>query len=92
MDPSLKEYLEEEVVRYIKVALFCTQAVARQRPTMPQVVEMLSKQIRLNEKELTPPRFIQDSRHTSKGWEAGESTNVPPLSYAPITHSELVPR
>nr|XP_010918428.1 putative serine/threonine-protein kinase isoform X2 [Elaeis guineensis] len=92
VDPNLKEYLEEEVLRYIKVALFCTQAVARQRPTMPQVVEMLSKQIRLNEKELTSPHFIQDSRHTSGGWKGGESTNVPPLSTAPVTYSELVPR
>ncbi|XP_008809404.1 cold-responsive protein kinase 1-like isoform X2 [Phoenix dactylifera] len=92
VDPNLKEYLEEEVLRYIKVALFCTQAATKQRPTMPQVVEMLSKQVRLNEKELTPPRLVQDLRHTSGGWKAGESTNVPPPSSATVTYSELVPR
>ncbi|KAM2625348.1 hypothetical protein TB1_032222 [Malus domestica] len=56
VDPELTAYPEAEVMRFIKVALFCTQATAQQRPTMTQVVEMLSKEVHLNEKALTKPR------------------------------------
>lgn len=55
VDPELTEYPEAEVMRFIKVALFCTQAAYQQRPSMKQVVEMLSKEVRLNEKILTEP-------------------------------------
>ncbi|MQL90909.1 hypothetical protein Taro_023504 [Colocasia esculenta] len=62
VDPYLGEFSEEEVLRYIKVALFCTQGAAKRRPSMPQVVQMLSKPILLNEKELTPPGFCKQSK------------------------------
>nr|GMC88422.1 putative serine/threonine-protein kinase [Ipomoea batatas] len=55
VDPELTDYPEAEVMRFIKVALFCTQAAYQQRPSMKQVVEMLSKEVRLNEKILTEP-------------------------------------
>ncbi|XP_048225881.1 putative serine/threonine-protein kinase [Ricinus communis] len=55
VDPELTEYPEDEVMRFIKIALFCTQAAAQQRPTMKQVVEMLSRNVNLNEKALTEP-------------------------------------
>ncbi|KAL6987796.1 non-specific serine,threonine protein kinase [Sarracenia purpurea var. burkii] len=55
VDPELTEYPEDEVMRFIKVALFCTQAASHQRPGMKQVVEMLSKEVTLNEKLLTEP-------------------------------------
>ncbi|KAL5715588.1 hypothetical protein ACHQM5_017388 [Ranunculus cassubicifolius] len=59
VDPDLEDYAEEEIIRYIKVALFCTQAAPSRRPRMNQVVSMLTRDIRLNEKELTPPGFFQ---------------------------------
>ncbi|KAH7653399.1 Non-specific serine/threonine protein kinase protein [Dioscorea alata] len=103
VDPNLKEYPEEEVLRYIKVALFCTQASANRRPPMPQVIEMLSKPIRLNEKELTPPGFIEGSMSTSKASKATITSNLRtkdasssdssiPFSSAPVTCTELIPR
>ena len=56
MDPYLTKFPEAEVIRFIKVALFCTQAAAQKRPNMKQVVEMLSrKEIKLNEAALTEP-------------------------------------
>ncbi|KAH9556135.1 hypothetical protein CY35_07G010800 [Sphagnum magellanicum] len=36
------EYLEEEVMRVIEVALLCTQSVGTMRPTMTRVVELLT--------------------------------------------------
>ncbi|OEL26521.1 putative LRR receptor-like serine/threonine-protein kinase [Dichanthelium oligosanthes] len=65
IDPALGDYPEEEVVRYIKVALFCIQAAAARRPSMPQVVTMLSKPIRINERELTAPGYIHEYRSTA---------------------------
>lgn len=69
IDPELIEYPEDEVTRFIKVALFCTQAVAHQRPAMNQVVEMLSKVVNLNENALTEPGLyrIHDSQHLGGG-------------------------
>lgn len=55
VDPEMTGYPESKVVRFIIVALFCTQAASNQRPTMKQVVDMLSKDVILNEKALTEP-------------------------------------
>ncbi|KAJ8533766.1 hypothetical protein K7X08_007090 [Anisodus acutangulus] len=55
VDPELTEYPEAEVLRFIKVALFCIQSAYNQRPNMKQVTEMLSKKVKLNEKLLTEP-------------------------------------
>ncbi|VAH54420.1 unnamed protein product [Triticum turgidum subsp. durum] len=60
VDPGLGDYPDEEAIRYIKVALFCTQAAAARRPSMLQVVKMLSKPIRINERELTAPGYISE--------------------------------
>ncbi|GMY37322.1 putative serine/threonine-protein kinase [Fagus crenata] len=67
VDPELKVegFPEEEILRYMKVAFFCSQATASRRPLMSQVVEMLSRNIRLNEKELTAPGFFTDSGESS---------------------------
>ncbi|CAK9139956.1 unnamed protein product [Ilex paraguariensis] len=42
-------------MRFIKIALFCTQAASHQRPAMKLVLAMLSKAVHLNEKLLTEP-------------------------------------
>ncbi|KAI8556949.1 hypothetical protein RHMOL_Rhmol05G0296800 [Rhododendron molle] len=73
VDPELTEYPEDEVIRFIKVALFCTQAACNQRPGMKQVVEMLSKEVTLNEKLLTEPGV--HLAHTSQGL-VGDSSRV----------------
>ncbi|KAL2341916.1 hypothetical protein Fmac_009856 [Flemingia macrophylla] len=66
VDPEMEEYPEEEVMRYMKVALFCTQAAAGRRPLMIQVVDMLSKAMQLNEKELTAPGFFTNEGESSR--------------------------
>lgn len=106
MDPALEEYPEEEAVRYMKVALFCTQASAMRRPNMLQVVEMLSRPIRLNEKELTPPGFINDYNNIRKDRTMGAGTssmNYPfktssstedtvPFTSNSVSFTEVIPR
>ncbi|KAF9590585.1 hypothetical protein IFM89_035903, partial [Coptis chinensis] len=97
VDPDLEEYPQDEVVRYIKVALFCTQAAANRRPSMTQVVVMLSRNIRLNEQELTAPGFFEDgglSRSqgsSSHKKSMSDSTSQPIISF-PDTITEITPR
>lgn len=76
VDPELAEYPEDEVLRYIKVALFCTQAVSNQRPTMKQVVEMLSKNVSLNEELLTEPGVFRRN-YTRQLAGGGASSSAP---------------
>jgi hypothetical protein len=53
---------------------------------MSQVVEMLSRNIRLNEKELTAPGFFTDSGESSskKGSTSGLEVSLLPLDSHPF--------
>lgn len=93
VDEELDDFPEKEVVRYIKVALFCTQANSNRRPMMSQVIEMLSRNIQLNEKELTPPGFFEDyggesTRSKLKLSECSTSQQ----SFSPLTITQVTPR
>ncbi|PSS10252.1 LRR receptor-like serine/threonine-protein kinase [Actinidia chinensis var. chinensis] len=92
VDPELEEFPEDEVVRYMKVAFFCTQAAANRRPMMSQVAEMLSRDIRLNEKELTAPGFFQDSDGPSLDKKSSECSTSYQMSSVPTTITQLTPR
>ncbi|XP_028779546.1 cold-responsive protein kinase 1 [Neltuma alba] len=91
VDPEIGEFPEEEVIRYMKVAFFCTQAAANRRPPMSQVLDMLSRKIRLNEKELTAPGFFQNSGESSKKNVSTASTSNQTHSLPP-TITEVTPR
>uniref|UniRef100_A0A0R0GZM8 Protein kinase domain-containing protein n=3 Tax=Glycine subgen. Soja TaxID=1462606 RepID=A0A0R0GZM8_SOYBN len=84
VDQDMEEFPEEEVIRYMKVALFCTQSAANRRPLMIQVVDMLSKAIQLNEKELTAPGFFTNEGESSRN-------NSNPISSI-ITITQVTPR
>ncbi|KAG0456890.1 hypothetical protein HPP92_022047 [Vanilla planifolia] len=98
VDPSLGDYPKEQVLRYIKVALFCTQAAAGRRPSMSQVLHMLSKPIRLNEKELTRPGiFLGPTRSSerpkiSKASSSASTSSIPAFTSTQISVTELDPR
>ncbi|CAN4118194.1 unnamed protein product [Withania somnifera] len=65
----LTDYPEAEVPCFIEVALFCIRSAYNQRPTMKQVIEMLSKEVKLNEKLLTSPGVYRpdSSKRSSYG-------------------------
>ncbi|GAB4831216.1 hypothetical protein Ancab_005226 [Ancistrocladus abbreviatus] len=82
VDPELVEFPEKEVVRYMKIAFFCTQGAAVRRPLMSQVVDMLSRNIKLNEKEITAPGFFPGSdsllsKRTSTASTSYQISSVP---------------
>ncbi|ERM95219.1 hypothetical protein AMTR_s00009p00267490 [Amborella trichopoda] len=105
VDPELEEYPEEEVLRFIKVALFCTQAACKQRPDMKQVVTMLSSHTRLNEKILMAPGLVKDLMGIKGDFRPANSSNsetpIPSTSSAksatnllssPMSFTEIMPR
>ncbi|OIT05719.1 PREDICTED: putative serine/threonine-protein kinase isoform X2 [Nicotiana attenuata] len=92
VDEELDDFPEKEVVRYIKVALFCTQANANRRPMMSQVIEMLSRNIQLNEKELTPPGFFQDSDASMLSKLKSSECSTSQQSSVPLTITQVTPR
>ena len=59
VDASMGSYPEKEVLRYIKVGLACTQATPSSRPTMRQVLDLLSRPVALPETEMCPPSFAE---------------------------------
>lgn len=93
VDPELEGFPEEEVTRYIKIAFFCTQGTASRRPTMSQVVDMLSRNTRLNEKELSAPGFSQDTggRSSSRKKSSDTSTSTQ-MSSVPVSITQITPR
>ncbi|XP_031743842.1 putative serine/threonine-protein kinase isoform X1 [Cucumis sativus] len=95
VDPRLGDYPQEEVLRYMKVALFCTQAAANRRPVMSQVIDMLTKNNKLNEKLLTAPGFYgglgtSDIPSVSKKTSNASSSNE--MSFAGISITKITPR
>lgn len=74
VDPELTEYPAREMLRFIKVGLFCTQAASKQRPTMKQVLDMLSKEVNLNEKLLTEPGVYR--HNSSQRLGGGKSSSM----------------
>ncbi|CAL9002783.1 unnamed protein product [Prunus brigantina] len=75
VDPELTAYSEAEVMRFVKVALFCTQGAAQQRPTMKQVVEMLSKEVHLNENALLEPPKSREQASRKFGGPSSSGTS-----------------
>ncbi|KAK2447239.1 putative serine/threonine-protein kinase [Trifolium repens] len=77
VDKDMEEFSKKDVIKYIKVALFCTQAAAKRRPLMTQVVDMLTKDIQLNEKQLTAPGLF----NTDLGESSQKKSNPESLVY-----------
>ncbi|CAL4886487.1 unnamed protein product [Urochloa decumbens] len=76
VDARMEEYPEEEVLRYIRVGLACTQATPSFRPTMAQVVALLSQPVALHETAaaMRPPSFAE---HHCGGHHTPAATDGP---------------
>ncbi|GFP94716.1 probable LRR receptor-like serine/threonine-protein kinase at1g56140 [Phtheirospermum japonicum] len=92
VDPELEGFPNDEITRYMKVALFCTQANASRRPLMSQVLAMLSKNVTLNEKLLTPPGFFEGSGQLSGKMKSSETSTSHQMSSFPVTITQVTPR
>ena len=52
----------EEAIRFLKVGLSCVQEVARLRPTMSEVVKMLTSEMDMEGVHISKPGFVADLR------------------------------
>ncbi|KAK9126139.1 hypothetical protein Scep_014985 [Stephania cephalantha] len=90
-DPELVDYSDDEVLRFIKVALLCTQAVPHQRPSMNEVIEMLS-----NEKTSYVDKLLSDSAvyKSSPQVHRGKNSMIPfrDSTQLSITYTQMQPR
>lgn len=92
VDSKLVAYPTKEVLRFIKIALFCTQAASSKRPTMTEVVEMLSRDVHLNEMVLTEPGVYKgDSSRQSDGAKAKQPVTSSNLNSS-YSISQMLPR
>ncbi|XP_077220784.1 cold-responsive protein kinase 1-like [Tasmannia lanceolata] len=61
VDKSLsKNYNVEEADRFLKIALLCTQDEAKRRPSMSNVVKMLTGVMEVDEQKITKPGLISE--------------------------------
>ncbi|KAH1199292.1 Cold-responsive protein kinase 1 [Glycine max] len=81
VDSELSEYDESVVYRFLIVALFCTQSAAQHRPSMKQVLEMLSKEVHLNEKALTEPGIYRWHSTGKKCGSLNETSSSQAIKY-----------
>lgn len=86
VDPSLQQYITQEVEELIQVALLCTQPTPEDRPTMMEVVRMLVGQglaerweewqqvegLRMREYEMMPQRLVEWVEDSTVNQEAIE--------------------
>ncbi|CAN6301459.1 unnamed protein product [Urochloa humidicola] len=68
VDPDLEKYPGEQTLRFIKVALLCTQATSQQRPSMKQVVNMLNNQTEIDLQNAIPPGVLKEPRQHTRGF------------------------
>ncbi|KAL5731450.1 hypothetical protein ACHQM5_004175 [Ranunculus cassubicifolius] len=47
VDPRLTDYNKEEAIHLLRIALLCTQASPKSRPSMSQVVAMLTGEVKV---------------------------------------------
>ncbi|XP_044472777.1 cold-responsive protein kinase 1-like [Mangifera indica] len=55
-----EDYNVEEADRYLKIALICTQDMAKLRPSMSTVVQMLAGEIDLSKQEISKPGLLSE--------------------------------
>ncbi|GAA0164051.1 transmembrane signal receptor [Lithospermum erythrorhizon] len=73
LDPN--QYTPEEVKKVIGIALSCTQSPAALRPTMSEVVVMLTSDSNLEQKTPTRPTFIDAGRVSSMDTSASTASS-----------------
>ncbi|KAJ1280127.1 hypothetical protein BS78_04G207800 [Paspalum vaginatum] len=95
VDASMEGYPEKEVLRYIRVGLACTQAAPGSRPTMRQVVDMLSRPFALREAEtqMRPTSFAEHRGHHTApaGPPAGPQVLASPRARWPAAAAAAAP-
>lgn len=60
VDPTLKDFPEEEAIQFLKVGLLCVQEISGLRPRMSAAVKMLTNEINVNDVHISQPGLLAD--------------------------------
>lgn len=95
MDPALAQSaIPDEIAMYIQIGLLCTQSDPLQRPTMQQILVMLSKSPGSLDKEPTRPGYpgsrIRSHRPSGTSHTAGTSGASNPSSFSSSFSSNTI--
>lgn len=85
VDPVLnKNYPVEEAKRFLMVGLRCVQQMARLRPRMPEVVDMLTNNVETVEFSVSQPGFVADlsSARIRKQMNPSEESSATAATFA----------
>lgn len=92
MDPRLEAFNSKEALRFIHVALLCTQGSPHQRPPMSRVVAMLTGDADVT-KVVTMPSYITEWQLSGENSSySGSITNEfsKQGDVDPLTHSKMI--
>ncbi|KAK8676920.1 hypothetical protein V6N13_142479 [Hibiscus sabdariffa] len=107
VDPSLNgDFNEEEAQKFLKIGLLCTQDMSKLRPSMSQVVKMLTGEEAVNDQNISKPGLLSDittlrdqkdktdntSEGTGKGGTTSSSSENIPTSHATMTFNSIFDR
>ncbi|XP_057952292.1 cold-responsive protein kinase 1-like [Malania oleifera] len=104
VDTSLnRDFDVEEACRYLKIGLLCTQMMPKLRPWMSTVVQMLTAEIDLDDKQITEPGLLTElmtyrgekqklDEFSSKLENSSLSSDNMPTSCATMTFNSIYDR
>ncbi|KAK9046429.1 hypothetical protein V6N11_052316 [Hibiscus sabdariffa] len=107
VDPSLNgDFNDEEAQKFLKIGLLCTQDMSKLRPSMSQVVKMLTGEEAVNDQNISKPGLLSDittlrdqkdktdntSEGTGKGGTTSSSSENIPISHATMTFNSIFDR
>ncbi|XP_057984137.1 putative serine/threonine-protein kinase [Malania oleifera] len=67
VDPTLKDFPQEEAVRFLKVGLLCVQEAAGRRPQMSAAIKMLTNEIDIDDAHISKPGVVANLRDVKVG-------------------------
>ncbi|KAF5193906.1 Cold-responsive protein kinase [Thalictrum thalictroides] len=88
VDASLDgQFDAEEACRFLKIGLLCTQDSPKIRPSMSNVMKMLTGEVTLDDKTITKPGIISDfmelkvkDEHKEKPYQSNHTSYTMPSS------------
>ncbi|XP_020242564.1 putative serine/threonine-protein kinase isoform X2 [Asparagus officinalis] len=97
VDTSITDDLEiEEACKFLKIALLCTQEVAKLRPLMSTVVTMLTTKMDVESSQITRPGLVCDFKdlkiRSQKNTSSTESSGSPETTHANMTFTAISDR
>ncbi|CAN6229548.1 unnamed protein product [Urochloa humidicola] len=87
VDPRLKEFNRDEVLRAIRVGLMCIQSSPRQRPPMSRVASILAGDVEVAGGAITKPSYVTEWQMNSREQSSSSGARETAMSSSPFLSS-----